>query len=329
MEQIKNLEKPVKEIAYVPSGDEKILQTFVQKRKDQMQDYRRSLGIEKEWQEADIEYIPHELEFGTPRKRFETDQDTGLRSRMVPIGDQSQNWRSNASATTLLEKIQTAFSIVIDQNPEAMLTALARKYEDTTQIAYALWKRNWSITDGKEVLKLFVFDMLKYGWGIGRSYPRKISYQKEILTEYDSENPENNKYESKELVWFNDVAKQRLSPYKTWIDENTKPYDVYSKNDEYFELDFSYDDAKTEFGHYPNFRYIKPDSKVSYNFETKQTANQTSGGTEQLSERTDIVTIGFYNNRAKDLSVIWGAKDKIIIHSCPLPNDDGMPFVFF
>lgn len=320
--QIKNLEKPVVNKTYVPDKEEQILQTFVSKRRDQMQEYRRSLGIEKEWNEADIEYIPHELEFGTPRKRFETDQDTGLRSRMVPIGDQSQNWRSNSSATTLLEKIQTAFSIVIDQNPEAMLTALSRKYEDTTQLAYSLWKRNWAITDGKEVLKLVVFDLLKYGWGIGRSYPRKISYKKDILVEYDSEHPENNKYESKDITWFNDVAKQRLSPYRTWIDENTKPYDVYSKNDEYFELDFSYDEAKTEFGYYKNFEYVKPDSKIEYEYEKRP--DTSTENTKNLSERTDIVTIGFYNNRAKDLSVCWVPKDKIILHKCPLPNDDGM-----
>ncbi len=234
--EIKNLNEPVKVEAYVPDKDELIIQTFVIKRRDQMQTFRETLGIEKEWREADIEYVPHELEFGTPRKRFETDQDTGLRSRMVTIGDQSQNWRSNASATTLLEKIQTAFSIVIDQNPEAMLTALSRKYEETTQLAYSLWKRNWSITDGKEVLKLFVFDLLKYGWGIGRSYPRKITYKKEILTEYDSEDPSKNKYETREITWFNDVAKQRLSPYRTWIDENTKPYDVYSKNSDSIQI---------------------------------------------------------------------------------------------
>ncbi len=322
MEVIKDLNKPIEVKAYVPDGDELILQTFVTQRRDQMQNFRTALGIEKEWQEADIEYVPHELEFGTPRKRFETDQNTGLRSRMVPIGDQSQNWRSNASAPTLLVKIQTAFSIVIDQDPEAMLTALTRKYEDTTQLAYSLWKRNWAITDGKEVLKLFVFDMLKYGWGIGRSYPRKITYKKDVLTEYDPENPENNKYESKDLTWFNDVAKQRLSPYRTWIDENAKPYDVYSKNDEYFELDYSYDDAKTEFGLYPNFKYVKPDSKVEYEYEKPATA--TSENSQNLSERKDIVTIGFYNNRAKDLSVIWIPKDKIILHSCPNPNDDGM-----
>lgn len=321
MADYKNLNDEVKVETYNPSKEEQVLQTFVQKRKDQMQDFRRSLGIEKEWKEADIEYVPHELEFGTPRKRFETDQDTGLRSRMVPIGDQSQQWRQNNAAPTLLVKIQTAFAIMIDQNPEGMLTALQRMYENRTAIAYSLWKRNWSITDGKEVLKLFVFDLLKYGWAVGRSYPRKISYKKQVLTELDSENPENNKYEEREITWFNDVARQRLSPLHTWIDEQTRPYDVYSMNDCYYELDYSYDTAKIEFGQYDAFKYVKPDSKVSQDSEQKPATTENE---QNISERNDIVTIGFYQNRAKDLYVIWVPKDKIILHSCPLPNDDGL-----
>lgn len=321
MPDIRALDTQPKVETYNPSKDEQVLQTFVQKRKDEMQDFRRSLGIEKEWNEADIEYVPHELEFGTPRKRFETDQDTGLRSRMVPIGDQTQQWRSNNSAPTLLVKIQTAISIIIDNDPEAMLSALSKKYEARTELAYSLWKRNWSITDAKQTLKLFVFDLLKYGWAVGRSYPRKITYKKEILTEYDSENPENNKYEERELTWFNDVARQRLSPKKTWIDEQTKPYDVYSMNDCYYELDYSYDAAEKEFGHYPNWKHVKPDSRMS---ETSDSKPATTENQEQLSERADIVTIGFYPNRAKDLYVIWVPKDKIILHNCPLPNDDGL-----
>lgn len=321
MPDIKALNEEVKVKTYNPNKEDQILQTFVQKRKEQMQDFRRSLKIEKEWKEADIEYVPHELEFGTPRKRFETDQDTGLRSRMVPIGDQTQEWRSNNSAPTLLVKIQTAFSIMIDQNPEGMLTALQKMYEDRTALAYSLWKRNWSITDGKETLKLFVFDLLKYGWAVGRSYPRKISYKKQVLVELDSEDPEKNKYEEREITWFNDVARQRLSPYKTWIDEQTKPYDVYSMNDCYYELDYSYDAAKAEFGNYSAWDYVKPDSKISQDAENKPA---TSENEQNISERSDIVTIGFYQNRAKDLYVIWVPKDKIVLHSCPLPNDDGL-----
>lgn len=321
MANIKQLDKPVEVKTYDPSKDEQILQTFVQKRKDEMQDFRRTLNIEKEWKEADIEYVPHELEFGTPRKRFETDQDTGLRSRMVPIGDQTQEWRSNNSAPTLLVKIQTAFSVMIDQNPEAMLTALQKKYEGTTELAYSLWKRNWSITDAKETLKLFVFDLIKYGWAVGRSYPRKISYKKSVLIEVDSENPEHNKYEEKEITWFNDVAHQRLSPYKVWIDEQTKPYDLYSTGDCYFEMDYSYDSAKAEFGNYSAFKFVKPDSKVSNEVEQKPATTESN---QTKTERKDIVTIGFYENRAKDLYVIWVPKDKIILHTCPLPNDDGL-----
>ncbi len=156
MYNIKDLNKPIEVKTYIPSDDEKELQIFIDRRKNEMQDFRRSLGIEKLWKEADIEYIPHSLDFGTPRKRFETDQNTGLRSRMVPVGDESDDWRSTNSAPILLTKIQTAFSLIIDSDPEGMLTALVKKYTETTDLAYGLWKRNWAITDGKQVLKLYV-----------------------------------------------------------------------------------------------------------------------------------------------------------------------------
>lgn len=316
----KNLNNEVKELSYSPSLEEQVLQTYVQKRKDEMSGFRRSLGIEKEWQEADIEYVPNELEFGTPRKRFETDQDTGLRSRMVPIGDQTQNWRSNNSAPFLLIKIQTAFSVLIDKNPEAMLTALSKRYDGSTALAYSLWKRNWSITDAKEILKLIVFDLLKYGWAVGRSFPKKIEYPKKVLVEFDETNPEKNVYEDKILTWFNDVARERLNPYTTWIDENAKPYDRFSTNDCYYEVDFSYDELKVLFGNHPNFKYIKPDSKVSRDPLDKPVTPDIE---ENLNDRKDIVTLGFYENRLKDLFVIWAPKDKIILNNSPLPNDDG------
>lgn len=317
MPDIKKLEEVEQIKTFTPSKDEQILQTFVKKRAEEMMAYRDSLKLEKEWKEADEEYIPHEIDFGTTKKRFEADQDTGLRSRMVPIGgSDKQAWRSNNSAPTLLAKIQTALSIIIDQNPEAMLTALQKKYEKRTEIAYSLWKRNWSITNSKETLKLFVFDLIKYGWATGRSNPRKISYTKEILTEVDTEDPTKNKYESKELVWFNDVARQRLSPFTTWIDEQTKPYDVYSMNDCYYELDFSYDSLKLEMGDYKNFEFVAKNSKV-VRPEGKEDSK------EEDKTRKDIVTIGFYENRVKDLFVIRAVKDNIILYSGPLPNDDG------
>lgn len=317
MQKIKDLEKPLVEKTFLPDDEEKILQTFIKRRVHELQESRTELKIEKKWKEADAEYVPREMEFGTEGKRFETDQTDGYRTRLVPIGDNTQNWRSSNSAPTLLQKIQTAISLIIDNDPELMFVALQKKFEGTSTLANGLWKRNWHIAGGKEVLKLFVFNLVKYGTAFGRSYPRVIKYNKEVLVEYDAEHPEKNKYESKEIVWFNDVAKQNLDPFRTWIDEQAKPYDMFSMNDVYYELDFAYDAAEIEFGQYVNWQYVKKDSKSFPNDDIKNKDDD-----KQI--RKDIVTIGFYENRLKDLYVIKAVKDDIILHSCPLPNDDGL-----
>ena len=308
-------------LTFKPSDVERKVQKYINRRVGDMQDYRKGLGIENRWKEADEEYIPHELDFGTTRKRFETDQDTGLRSRMVPVGDITQQWRQASSAPTLLAKIQTAVSIIIDQQPEAELVALVKKYDATCDLAYALWKRNWSITNAKEKLKLIVFDLIKYGWAAQRTYPRKVQYTKRILTSVDTENPENDKYEEKNLVWFNDVDRERLDPFRTWIDELAKPYDPYSLNEIYYEIDYSYDAAEIEFGMYNNWKYVKRDSAVLRQ-DTPKKSNR-SAANEELRKRKDVVTIGFFESRHKDIYCIKAVKDDIIIYLGPLPNDDG------
>ena len=304
---------------------EKEIEKFVKLRVEEMQQYRKDLKIEKKWKEADVEYIPEEIELSPRRKRFETDETKGLRTRLVPIGDATQDWRSNNSDPVLLSKIQTAISIIIDNNPEALLTALTKKFENTTALAYAIWKRNWSITNAKEKYKLFVFNLAKYGWAPGRVAPKLIQYSKEILTEVDQENPENNVYESKTLTWFNDIDRESLNPFRTWIDEQAKPYDDYSRNDWYFEKDYSWDQARIEFGRYGFEKLVPAPKDLRQNYEEDQSK---SAEDDELKKRKDIVTIGFYENRAKDLFVIRIPKLGAILHYCPLPNDDGMLSLF-
>lgn len=315
------LEEAKVEEAFNPSSVERITKAYVKKRIDEMQQYRASLGIERKWAEADEEYIPHELDFGTTRKRFETDQDSGLRSRLVPVGDATQQWRQAASAPTLLAKIQIALSLIVDQMPEADLVPLEKKFEKTTDLAYSLWKRNWSITDARENLKLIIFDLMKYGWVAQRTFPRKIQYDKRIRIEMDPENPENDKYEDKKITWFNDVDREPLNVYTTWIDELAKPYDPFSVNECYYEMDFSYDQAKTEFGQYTNFKYVPQSAQMVR--QTQKKVTNRSNANEQMKTRKDVVTIGFFESRFKDLYVIWVPSVGIPLYISPLPNDDG------
>lgn len=324
IKQANETQTPAKEFTMAKEDEER--EIYVARRVKEMQDFRTNLKIEDKWKEADSEYIPSEITFGK-KKRFESDDETGWRSRLVPVIDGDEDWRSKNSDPMLLAKIQTAISIIFDNNPEAVLTPLNSNNESKTGLQYALWKRNWNVSSSKEVYKMFVFDMAKYGTGFGRSYPRKISYDKDVLIEVNEEDPSKNIYEKRTNVWFNDIAKSRLNPYRTWIDEQSKPYDDYSMNDCYFEIDFSYDQAKVEFGKYKNFEKLVPASQnLKMVYENEGTDLQQQ---EEFKKRQDIITIGFYENRLKDLFVIRIPKLKKILYSCPLPNDDGMLSVWF
>ena len=312
------IDKEIKQKTYKPSEKEKEVGIYIKKRVEEMKEYRKSLkGLEARWKEVDREYEPSELELSPKRKRLEADDELGLRSRLVPVGaDQGQDWRSNNSDPTLLTKIQTAFSLLVDRNPEAVLTALLKKYENTSDLANGLWKRNWEMSGSKEVLKLFIFNLAKYGVAYGRSYPRLIKYPKKVLVEIDTENPENNKYEDNEIIWYNDVAKENLNPWRTWLDEMTQPYDIHSMTECYYEKDFTYDQAKIEFGNYPNFETIGKSAKVEYDEE----GNKEKQGDKR---RTDIITIGFFESKLKDLYSIYVPSKGIVLYQSPLPNDDG------
>lgn len=313
---------------FKPSTVERAVSKYVKRRSSEMIEFRRGLDLERRWKQADAEYVPHELAQGSSRKRFETDQDTGLRSRMVPVGDSSQAWRETSSAPTLLSKIQTAVSIIVDNQPEADLVALVKKYEDTTALAYALWKRNWSITDAKEKLKLVIFNLIKYGWAPQRTFPRKIEYAKRVKVEVDPTNPENDKYEEKMVTWFNDVDREPLNPFTTWIDEMTRPYDPYSMNECYFEKDYIYDNFMVEFGMYPNSAFVPEDSAMVRRDEeggeiAQENPSRSMHGVNQAQVRKDIVTVGFFESRSKDLYTLYIPRHNIVLYHSPMPNDDG------
>jgi hypothetical protein len=303
--------------SYVPRNEEeKAVLDLIDRRSREMKEFRKNLKIEEEWKEADAEYVPEPLTLTQKgRKRFEADPETGLRSRLVPVGGSEKDWRNTNSDPALLVKIQTALSIIIEKNPEAVLTALTRKHEKTTAVAYSLWKRNWEITNSKDLLKRFVTNLMKYGWAVGRSYPRLIKTNKKILKELDTENPENNKYETKEIVYFNDVYKENMDPYRTWIDEQTRPYEQLTMNDCYYEVDRPYDLLKLEFQNYPNWQFVAQDSRI---------IPDDVDNPDKKDDRKDIVTCGYYENRFNDVYGIWIPKQKIVLYSSPLPNDEGM-----
>lgn len=296
---------------YVPNDIERDTLKYVNKRIDEMKEFRKNLKLEEKWKEADKECEVGEIEFGES-KRFESDDELGLRTRFVSINDERDDWRSKTSDPTLLTKIHTALSILIDKNPESILIALTKKYEKSSALANSIWKRNWEITNAKDILKLFVFNLAKYGWAVGRSVPKIIKYKKKILVEIDQEDRSKDKYEETEYIRFNDVAKTNMSPYRTWIDETSKPYDRESTKECYYEIDYTKDEFDTEFKMYKNHEFAGDSAKVVLEKEKVDS-----------KDRKDIITVGFFENRLRDLYVILIPSKSIVLHHSPLPNDDG------
>ena len=311
--EVKKIASDEKEVlSYAPEGKELEVRDLIKRRREEMQTYRRNiygrdieqnvygLDIEQIWREADREYIPRELGAKEKHENFVTDTDESGNSttRLVAQDITEPSWKSDNSEPTLFVKIHTAMSIIISRNPEAFFQPMGKKYEATTNLARSLWKSSWLMDSSKEQIKLFAFNLMKYGWSPGRTYPRILKRNKEILTELDTEHPENNKYETRVITDYNGVHREALDPWKTWIDEMTRPNDPFSMNDWYYEKDYSYDGAMLEVGHLKNWKYV--------------------------SKSRDIVKIGFYENKNKDKYGIYIPSANILLYNSPLPNDDGL-----
>lgn len=319
-------EEEVKDEAYEATGEEKLVLDHLQDRIPVLKDGKKrvleDIDFEKIMKDADREYMPRSL-----REKAEEgqtimliqDEVRGMRgSRIVPItGREGQEWRSDVSEPTLYVKVMTALSILVDQNPEAVFKAVLKRYKNTRALAKSIWQRSWSIANSKDMLKLFIFDLAKYGWAVGRTYPKLVQRKKDILTELNIDDPEKNKYETVTITEFDDIYRERLDPYRTYIDDKATLDDPFSLDDWYFEKDFSKDDFKREFGVYENAE------KCTFGELTTEKKEEEPAN-EETKKRKDMITVGFYESKNKDLYAMYSPKDKVVIYYSPLPNDEGM-----
>lgn len=313
-------------------GQEKEIQDFIDKRVDVLKRSRKNvlnkINFDKLMEDADREYEPYYL--STEKEEgpgggvyLEKTETAGVRgAKVVKTGESAsdEDWMSNLSEPTLFVKIQTALSVILQQNPEATFKATIPKYKKTTNLAKGIWKRSWEVAKSKEQTRAFVFNLAKYGWAPMKTYPRIEKRDKEVLVELDLENPDNNKYKTKTIIDFNDVYRQALDPRRTWIDDMANMVDQWSLNDWYYEEDFSADKFEQLFGNYTNYKKVVPGNPVR---EGESVGDSTDNLNGETQSRDDIITLGFYENRLRDLYAIRDLRSKILLYYGPLPNDDG------
>jgi len=290
---------------------------FVQERIEQLKEARKSVkgtDLEAIWRAADKAYVPHRLN-STGKKVEPADEEKGWAGPMTTVGKEA-DWQVDNSYPNLFVKLQVALSILIDRNPEGVFTPGASRYENTTRLMKQLYQRSWEIARSKQQLKLFIFNLAKYGWAVARTYPLKITRTNKELVKYDEEDPDRSEYRKKEVVEYNEIFRKNLNPWKVWIDDLTTPGNQFSMRDWTWEEDYAYDVAKAEFGNYKRFKYVEPKS-------IDNDAEGTGQEEQKKYKETKMVKVKFYESITKDLFMVILNDIPVVIEPLPVSDDQG------
>ena len=293
---------------------------FVQTRIQELQTFRTQehygVYLEKIWADADRDYTPHRLK-SRGRKVLVEDETKGWRgtSSLVELG--ATDWQSDIAQPNPYVKIQTALAILVDQNPSGVFTAASKKYQATTELIKQLYQRSWDVAKSKQQLKLFVFNLAKYGWATGRTYPLRIARKVKQLKEYNSEEPDKSVYEEKEYVEYNDVMRENLDPRNAWIDDMAKPNNSFSVRDWAWRKIYALDVFKEEFKGWKLSDLVQPGGI------TTETITATSQPGDKKYQETQLVEVYFYENRLKDLFVVMANNIPVVISPLPISDSKG------
>ena len=290
---------------------------FGTQRIDQLQEARKQqydTNIETIWADADKDYVPHKLR-GRGKKTLVTDETKGWRGAMVNLGD--SNWQSDISQPNPFIKIQIALSILIDQNPEGVFSAGAKKFQATTELMKQLYKRSWETAKSKQQLKLFTFNLAKYGWACARTYPLRITRKVKNLVDFNQENPDKSQYEEKEVVEFNDIFRENLNPWNVWIDDMALPDNQFSLRDWAWRKVYALDAFKEEFGNWKLSDKVQPGGNTQEKLDTK-------GDTSKQYKEPNLVEVYFYENRLKDLFMVIANGVPVVISPLPISDSKGL-----
>ena len=292
---------------------------FVKTRIEELQTFRiqehYGVQLEKIWADADRDYTPHRLKGGKKKKGY-IDDELGWRGGMVDL-DKPSDWQSDIAQPNPYVKIQTALAILVDQNPSGVFTAASKKYQATTELIKQLYQRSWDVAKSKQQLKLFVFNLAKYGWATARTYPLKISRKVKQLVEYNSEESSKSVYEDKEFVEYNDIMRENLDTRNTWIDDMAKPNNVFSVRDWVWRKVYALDVFKEEFKGWKSSNLVQPGGI------TTETITATTQPGDKKYQETNLVEVYFYENRLKDLFIVIANGVPVVISPLPISDSKG------
>jgi len=275
------------------STEQQETHTWLDTRIKQLMGSRKNIlgkDVDALWDHIDSGYVPGKLGRDKEKKVLVSDDEQGWRSRSVKLG--SDNWQSDISAPDLFVKIQTALSILVERNPGIVLTPGAKKFENNTMVAKDLYDTSWQKAKSrKKMLVPVMFDSLKYGFALWRTYPKRIDGQYEVYRE-------------------------RINPKRAWLDDLATADDLDSARDWCWQLDFGYDTFREKFPveDYPQAKFVKGSIIAPPEGESAQASIQY--------QDDNMVRCIFYENKEKNLLAVKANERWIGVMTMPAFEDE-------
>lgn len=214
-----------------------------------------------------------------PQKMLNRDQnDSGVPVSQEPIA---------------FSKIITATSILFGKVPDATVIADDKVY---ARAQYELWKKTWEnrFGNGKNTLMMAGQNVLTYGWGAWRVYPRRVQV------------PKGKVYK----LLFDGIYREPLDPKRTWLGTSFNVGDLFTKFEVYYEKDV---DKEKFFEIYPEAKDFK--GKLNYCVSSSEEARE-----ENQEKAMKDVTIGYYEDPMNNKFIIHCGEFEI--YCGEMPNDD-------
>lgn len=276
-------ERVVKKTGYHPKGDEKIVFEKFTNRKAALLDSRRSVDgvdIDQQMRKWDTDYFNRKAD--------------------IPASELDADYKPIA-INNAFGKVQSALGILIDRNPEITLEEKSRQYSANRELMKSLAMTSWQKTNSIGQLKLFVFNMAKRGWAVGRTYYRHLKHDARFLEKIEADGKR--VYTQQEIVKVNDVAFVNLNNHNVWLDEQTVPEDFYSTRDWMWREVMHIDDLLELFpeSEYPNIKLVKAGGNTE---EVIERGGSSTEGNEAKAQKEGMTEVFFYENWVDDWFIV-------------------------
>ena len=243
---------------------------------------KKARSIEKTWDFCDFAALPHK--YSHP---------------------EMQDWMANESIPLIFSKTDTSLAILISKNPEIEISAKNDKYEKKALIREKLYDASWDKGDGRQQLVKFVYNICKYGTGIGREYHRFEERTIDEITEY---NPDGEHKTEKRKKTIHDEPYFEVLPIRDcWIDNRARPYDWTSIRDWAWQVEYDTSTADRIFDKYPNIKYVAEQKKQ----RTDKGETDVSGHVKRLY---------FYEDCEDNEFIITDGT--VLVHKGTLPDNE-------